>query len=46
MYKTCYWDEVEKRQKERPCTPEEVAEIEARKAEATSAQTTKGDSDE
>ena len=31
MYKTCYWDEVEKVQKERDCTPGEVAEIESRK---------------
>jgi hypothetical protein len=31
MYKVCYWDEQEKIQKERDATPEEAAEIEARK---------------
>ena len=30
-YKTCYWDDATQSQKERDCTPEEVAEIEARK---------------
>ena len=30
-YKTIYWDDVTKSQKERDCTPEEIAEIEARK---------------
>jgi hypothetical protein len=29
--KICYWDSVEKRQKERDATPEEQAEIEARR---------------
>ena len=31
-YKTAYWDTESKSQKERDCTPEEVAEIEQRKA--------------
>lgn len=31
-YKICYWDEVAKCQKERDATPEEAAEIDARKA--------------
>lgn len=31
-YKVCYWDEVEKAQKERDATPEEAAEIESLKA--------------
>lgn len=30
-YKTTYWDTESKSQKERDCTPEEVAEIEQRK---------------
>ena len=30
-YKTVYWDDATKSQRERDCTPEEVAEIEARK---------------
>jgi hypothetical protein len=30
-YKTAYWDDVSQSQKERDCTPEEVAEIEVRK---------------
>ena len=30
-YKTVYWDDETHSQKERDCTPEEVAEIEARK---------------
>ena len=30
-YKTVYWDNATQSQKERDCTPEEVAEIEARK---------------
>ena len=30
-YKTCYWDSVDNVQKERDCTAEEIAEIEARK---------------
>lgn len=29
--KICYWDEEAKEQKERDCTPEEIAEIEERK---------------
>ena len=33
-YKTAYWDEVSKSQKERDCTPEETAEIDAAKAAA------------
>jgi len=33
-YTICYWDSQEKAQKERDATPEEVAEIEARKAAA------------
>jgi hypothetical protein len=33
-YKTTYWDEQAKEQKERDCTVEEIAEIEARKAAA------------
>lgn len=31
-YKICYWDELAKCQQERDATPEEAAEIEARKA--------------
>lgn len=31
-YKICYWDEAAKCQKERDTTPEETAEIDARKA--------------
>lgn len=31
-YKVCYWDSVQKCQKERDATEHEVAEIEARKA--------------
>jgi hypothetical protein len=31
-YKICYWDDIEKCQKERDATPEEQAEIDARKA--------------
>lgn len=31
-YITCYWDEKQKCQKERPCTPDEISEIETRKA--------------
>lgn len=31
MYKVCYWDEQAKEQKERDATPEEAAEIDARK---------------
>ena len=31
-YKTVYWDTATQSQKERDCTPEEVAEIEARVA--------------
>ena len=31
-YKTAYWDSATKSQKERDCTPEEVAEIDARKS--------------
>lgn len=27
---TVYWDEIEQCQKDRPCTPEEIAEIQAR----------------
>ena len=34
-YKICYWDDVEKCQKERDATPEEAAEIDARKAAPT-----------
>lgn len=34
-YKVCYWDAEAKEQKERDCTPEEVAEIEARKSAAS-----------
>ena len=30
-YKTVYWDDVTKSQQERDCTPEEIAEIDARK---------------
>jgi hypothetical protein len=30
-YKICYWDEIEKCQKERDATPEERAEIDNRK---------------
>ncbi len=30
-YKTAYWDDATKSQKVRDCTPEEVAEIDARK---------------
>jgi hypothetical protein len=30
-YKICYWDSESKSQKERDATPDEVAEIEARK---------------
>ena len=30
-HKVCYWDEVEKCQKERDATSDEIAEIEARK---------------
>ena len=33
-YKTAYWDEQTKTQQERDCTPDEVAEIEARKSQA------------
>jgi hypothetical protein len=32
MDKVCYWDEVEGCQKERDCTPDEQAEIDARRA--------------
>jgi len=31
MHKICYWDEVARCQKERNATPEEAAEIEARR---------------
>jgi hypothetical protein len=31
MHKICYWDEVARCQKERDATPEEAAEIEARR---------------
>jgi hypothetical protein len=31
-YKVCYWDEVDGCQKERDTTPEETAEIDARRA--------------
>jgi hypothetical protein len=31
-YKVCYWDEVDRCQKERDTTPEETAEIDARRA--------------
>lgn len=31
-YKTVYWDSEAQEQRERDCTPEEIAEIEARKA--------------
>ena len=31
-YKTAYWDAEAKEQRERDCTPDEVAEIEQRKA--------------
>jgi hypothetical protein len=31
-YRVCYWDEIERCQKERDTTPEETAEIDARKA--------------
>ena len=31
-YKTVYWDSATQSQKERDCTPEEVAEIDARKS--------------
>lgn len=31
-YKTAYWDSATQSQKERNCTPEEIAEIEARKS--------------
>lgn len=30
-YKTVYWDDATKSQQERDCTPEEIAEIDARK---------------
>lgn len=33
-YKVCYWDAETKSQHERDCTPDEVAEIDARKADA------------
>lgn len=33
-YKTTYWDAESHSQKERDCTPEEIAEIDARKAAA------------
>lgn len=33
-YKTAYWDAVAQEQKERDCTPEEIAEIELRKLPA------------
>ena len=36
-YKTAYWDSVTKTQQERDCTPDEVAEIDTRKAEAEAA---------
>jgi hypothetical protein len=31
-YKVCYWDEVDRCQKERDTTPEETAEIDERRA--------------
>jgi hypothetical protein len=34
-YKICYWDEVDGCQKERDATPEEAAEIDARRADQT-----------
>ena len=34
-YKTAYWDAEAKEQRERDCTPDEVAEIEQRKASPT-----------
>jgi hypothetical protein len=37
-HKTVYWDDVAKEQKERDCTPEEVAEIEERLAGAQAAE--------
>lgn len=36
-YKTTYWDTESQSQQERDCTPEEIAEIEARKAAAAAA---------
>jgi hypothetical protein len=33
-YKVCYWDEIERCQKERDATPEETAEIDALKEQA------------
>lgn len=33
-YKVCYWDAETQSQQERDCTPAEVAEIDARKADA------------
>lgn len=33
-YKTVYWDETAKEQRERDCTPDEIAEIEAQQAAA------------
>lgn len=38
MDKTTYWDEVEKIQKERDCTIEEQAEIDARRSAGRSAE--------
>jgi len=32
-YKVCYWDEIERCQKERDTTPQESAEIDALKAD-------------
>lgn len=34
-YKVCYWDAETRSQKERDCTPTEIAEIEARKTTPT-----------
>jgi len=33
-YTVCYWDDATQSQQERDCTPAEIAEIEARKAES------------
>jgi hypothetical protein len=41
MDKVCYWDSVEKCQKERKCTSAEQAEIDARRAAAAQAKAIK-----
>lgn len=37
-YKICYWDDITQSQSERDATPDEIAEIEYRKANRDSAQ--------